>query len=74
MEKKADKSAWERWKELAAKAATWQARVLLGAFYWIVVSPFAIVFKSSCDILGLDKDSDSGHWTPCSDADPWEQY
>lgn len=68
------KSAWTRWKELAAKAATWQARVLLGAFYWVVITPFAWVLRGCTDVLALKEESDGGHWVPCHDSDPREQF
>ena len=74
MEDRQNMSAWERWKNLATRAATWQARILLGIFYWIFITPFAIILRLSSDPLQIEPDADGGHWQPCSDSDPWEQY
>lgn len=65
------KSGWERWKDLAARAATFQARVLLTVFYWIVITPFALVAQLFGDPLGLRA---GGCWQRPPDSDPRRQY
>ena len=67
-------TAWERWKALAATAATFQARILLGAFFWVVVTPFAIVLRLCSDPLKLHDDSQGGQWEPCPKSNPREQF
>jgi hypothetical protein len=65
---------WDRWKQVAARAATFQARILLTIFYWTVIPIFAgamRLFKS--DPLGLDRRK-GGRWTPTGRVDPWKQY
>lgn len=62
-------SLWERWKSFAARAATFQARILLSVFYWICVTPFAICVKLFADPLGLKKDSRGGAWQPVHTSD-----
>lgn len=62
-------SLWERWKALAAGAATFLARILLTIFYWICVTPFAICVKLFSDPLGLKKGSRGGSWQPVHTSD-----
>lgn len=62
-------SLWERWKALAARAATFQARILLIVFYWICVTPFAICVKLFSDPLGLKKGGCGGAWQPVHTSD-----
>ena len=70
----ADKmSGWERWKAMAARAATFQARVLLVVFYWVVVSPFALVLRLVADPLEL-RQGRGGHWCRPPLADPPRQH
>jgi hypothetical protein len=53
--------AWTRWKDLATRAATWQARLLLGLFYWVVLAPFALAVRLLGDPLGL-RGEQAGRW------------
>ncbi len=39
------KFLWEKWKIFGHKVGNFQARVILGVFYFIVISPFAAVVK-----------------------------
>lgn len=39
------KSIWEKWKILGHKIGNFQARLILGLFYFIVICPFAAVVK-----------------------------
>ncbi len=64
---------WERWKELAARAATFQARVLLTVFYWTVVLPFGLCVSLFFDPLRL-RISRGGRWNPAGSSDPRSQY
>lgn len=65
------KSNWERWKDLAARAATFQARVLLAVFYWLVITPFALLAQAFGDPLGLRS---RGRWQRPPETDPRRQY
>ena len=64
---------WIRWKRLAARAASFQARVLLTVFYWTIIPLFAIALRAFGDPLGLSR-SNGGRWTSASRVDPWKQY
>ena len=65
---------WERWKALAHVIGDFQARLLLSAFYYIVLSPFALGVKIFSDPLTLKKRNLS-HWNPkpANKTDFWEQ-
>ena len=54
--------AWERWKVVAHAIGTFQARVLLSVFYFVVVPPFALIVKVK-DPLGLRRQGRAGGWT-----------
>ncbi|MGM9992470.1 MAG: hypothetical protein ACI376_06460 [Candidatus Bruticola sp.] len=62
-------SLWERWKAMAARAASFQARILLIIFYWICVTPFAILLKLFADPLGLKEHGRGGAWQPIHTSD-----
>jgi len=66
-------SSWERWKALAARAATFQARVLLTVFYWVVVTPFALVLRAFSDPLEI-RDPNGGRWGRPPLFDPRQQH
>ena len=53
--------AWERLKVVAHAIGTFQARVLLSLFYFIVVPPFALVVKMK-DPLGLRRRDRTSGW------------
>lgn len=53
--------AWERWKVVAHAIGTFQARVLLSVFYFLVVPPFALIVKVK-DPLGLRRRKRAGGW------------
>jgi len=59
--KSAAARAWARWKIIAHAIGTFQARVLLSVFYFVVVPPFALIVKVK-DPLGLRRRDISGAW------------
>jgi len=54
--------AWARWKVVARTLGTVQARVLLSAFYFLVVPPFALVMRARRDPLRLRAHRGSTGW------------
>ncbi|MBM3463350.1 MAG: hypothetical protein FJX76_14710 [Armatimonadetes bacterium] len=62
---------WERWKQLAQRAATFQARALLTVFYYTVLVPFGLVVSLFGDPLRIRHKE--GGWTPVGPVDPWSQ-
>jgi hypothetical protein len=63
---------WERWKVVAHIIGNFQARVLLTAFYFIMVPPFALIVKLFKDPLGLRPRPRESLWLdrPLSEATP----
>jgi hypothetical protein len=55
------KIIWARWKVIAHKVATFQARILLSAFYFAVLVPFAVGLRLASDPLRLR--TPAGGWT-----------
>ena len=44
---------WQAWKRIAKKIANFQARVLLGIFYFVFLFPFALLLKWFADPLTI---------------------
>jgi hypothetical protein len=57
------RAAWERWKQVAHSIGIVQTRLLLIAFYFIVVCPLGVALRLSGDRLQLKLTSQS-HWSP----------
>jgi hypothetical protein len=53
---------WERWTVIAHIIGNFQARVLLTAFYFLIVPPFALIVKIFKDPLGLRPPADGRFW------------
>jgi hypothetical protein len=53
---------WERWKVIAHVIGNFQARVLLTAFYFLIVPPFALIVKIFKDPLGLRPPAGESLW------------
>lgn len=58
-----------KWRALARRAGTFQARVFLTLFYWIVMVPVGLVVRLLADPLAL-KDPEGGRWTPTAPTRP----
>jgi hypothetical protein len=54
--------AWARWTAIAHVIGTFQARVLLSVFYFVVVPPFALIVRLGRDPLRLRPGSDETGW------------
>ena len=52
---------WEKWKIFGQKIGNFQARLILTLFYFIAISPFAVVVKYVSKPLRL-KLSHSSNW------------
>lgn len=66
-------SAWDRWKDLAGRAATFQARILLAMFYWTMLAPFALLSILTDDTLEVEG-TDGGRWHRTPESEPRAQY
>jgi hypothetical protein len=53
---------WNGWKRFGKKVGDFQARALLSIFYFLILSPFALLMRLA-DPLGLRKSGDPA-WQP----------
>lgn len=60
--KAAARAAWAWWKRVAHRIGTFQARILLTVFYYVILGPFALVLGRS-DPLGIGPTAARG-WRP----------
>ena len=56
------KRLWDRWKRIAHKIGDFQARLILGVFYFVLLAPFALVLKLFSDPLHLK--NRNAKWVP----------
>jgi len=54
------KSLWQAWKGAARKIGNFQARILLGVFYGLVLAPFALAARFASDPLAIKPGSPRG--------------
>ena len=62
---------WQKWKTVAQKIGDFQARLILGVFYFVLLAPFALVLKLFSDPLHLK--IKNARWVPypgTTDEDP----
>ncbi len=52
--------AWKWWQGVARKIGDVQARILLTFFYFVVVSPFALVVRYGSDPLAIKEHTPRG--------------
>lgn len=64
---------WERWKVIAHKIGTFQSRVLLNVFYFVILAPFGLGVKLFADPLHIKRQNHS-HWVQkeSNSALPWD--
>ncbi|NIM94599.1 MAG: hypothetical protein GTO18_12940 [Anaerolineales bacterium] len=61
---------WERWKVFAAEMGNYQGRILLAAFYFIVLTPWGIMVRIFSDPLQTRSTSSTSHWSEREDSPP----
>ena len=54
--------AWQAWKRIAEKIGHFQARLLWGFLYFVLVAPFALGLKVLADPLRIKKRSSPSWW------------
>ena len=54
---------WSGWKRVAKKIGDFQARLILGLFYFILLAPFALIVKVATDPLAIKARAQRG-WHP----------
>jgi len=53
---------WTQWKHFGHRMGSFQSRVLLSFFFFIIVSPFALAVKWFSDPLGIKRQKHDTHW------------
>jgi hypothetical protein len=53
---------WTRWKHFGYRMGSFQSRVLLSFFFFIIVSPFALAVKWFSDPLRIKRQKQDTHW------------
>jgi hypothetical protein len=56
------RAAWQGWKRIAEKIGRFQAKVLWGLLYFVVVAPFALGLKLFADPLRIKKRPSQSWW------------
>lgn len=59
---------WEGWKSFSREMGNFQSRILLGLFYFFVVTPFGIGVRAFGDPLNLRRAGRSSNWKSRDDA------
>ena len=54
---------WHGWKRIGRKIGDFQARVLLTAFYFVIMAPFALIVRVASDPLAVKASTTRG-WRP----------
>lgn len=60
---------WQRWNAFAARMGAVQGRLLMGFFYFIIVTPFGLVARLLSDPLQRKRPFASSGWSPKEPAD-----
>lgn len=58
------KRLWRRWNEFTAVMGNVQARLIMGFFYFIFVTPFGLIMRAAGDPLRIKEAPGGGGWTP----------
>ncbi len=51
---------WQAWKRIGKKVGDFQARLILTAFYFLILGPFALAIRLASDPLSLKARSPRG--------------
>lgn len=58
------KKLWQSWKNFSERMGSFQSRIILSLFFFIIVSPFALAVKIFSDPLNIKHQSSKPHWLP----------
>lgn len=56
------KRGWHRWSDFAGRMGTIQSRLLMGFFYFLVITPFGLVARLFTDSLAIKKAPEKTNW------------
>jgi hypothetical protein len=63
------KRGWQRWNNFAGRMGNVQGRLLMGFFYFIVVTPFGLGTRLFSDPLAVKKPPPRSNWHPKESTD-----
>lgn len=63
------KRGWRRWNEFAGRMGNVQGRLLMGFFYFLVVTPFGLGMRLLSDPLAIKKSPPHSNWHPKENTD-----
>jgi len=55
---------WQGWRRGVAVVGAFQSRVLLSLFYWVVLTPYALLTRYLGDPLRLRRPKEATNWVP----------
>ncbi|MCP4356840.1 MAG: hypothetical protein GY796_02335 [Chloroflexi bacterium] len=58
------KRLWRAWSEFSARMGSVQGRLLMGFFYFFIVTPFGLGFRLLSDPLTLKMKPENSNWLP----------
>ena len=56
------RQAWAKWKAFAAEMGNYQGRMLLGFFYFIIVTPFGLGVRVFSDPMAVKRGREASSW------------
>jgi len=56
------KRGWRRWTDFAGRMGEVQGRLLMGFFYFLVVTPFGLIARLFTDPLAIKKSPPQSNW------------
>ncbi|MCL4263656.1 MAG: hypothetical protein KJ069_10595 [Anaerolineae bacterium] len=63
------KRGWRRWSDFAGRMGDVQGRLLMGFFYFVVVTPFGLGMRLLSDPLAIKKSPPHSNWHPKESTD-----
>ena len=57
------KQLWHRWNAFSAVMGNVQARIIMGFFYFIVVTPFGLASRIFSDPMGIKHEPSTSNWS-----------
>lgn len=53
---------WQSWKDFSKRMGSFQSRIILSMFFFLLVSPFALAVKIFSDPLRIKSQREDSHW------------
>ncbi len=63
------KRGWQRWSDFAVRMGNVQGRLLMGFFYFLIVTPFGLGMRLLSDPLAIKQSPSQSNWHPKESTD-----